>query len=194
MPRRGRTLGPEEDQESQSQESSATHQKVRRRRGSRVPAHEKKDICLSSAHALRVLKFYCCLPSSQERGRTWRDESQNNGQWQLTQDDDILVERFAPREKKMISGPGFDPPQTGEHNSIAMFLQKDLDMFFAQTADKNLFLQLMEKDGIVMSSAWLLRLSSALLQRLPCFCLPISPCALAGKHPRLPGGSPGWLV
>ena len=74
---------------------------------------------------------------------SWRDGS---GRWQLTDDSDMLRDRFASsRSKALLPGRNAESPSS----ALADFLQEDLKRYFASEEDRKLFLDACRMDGIV---------------------------------------------
>ena len=123
--------------------------------------------------------------SSFARILTWRDQTQNNAEWQLTSDDDILKDRFS---RERIQGPGVPEMDKIDGGSLEMFLKQEIDTFFAQDADKNLFWTVLKKDGIALSSNSC-KLSS-------CFCCSpfFSGSEMRGRHSLFSGSHARWVV
>ena len=98
---------------------------------------------LSAVVLLLHSRAECCLILQTDTSGSWRDGS---GRWQLTDDSDMLRDRFASsRSKALLPGRNADSPSS----ALADFLQEDLKRYFASEEDRKLFLDACRMDGIV---------------------------------------------
>jgi hypothetical protein len=84
---------------------------------------------------------------------TWRDQTQGNAMWQLTDDADVFAGRFKKPQKEKLATEKLQEKDVGNEAEFPLkdFLQEDLKMFFSAAGDQELFLTGLAKDGIVLA-------------------------------------------
>ena len=134
------------DSEPGASEEEDTPGHPKRKRSMESLSSKSKDPDDSHVCKFVVLSFLS-LPQfcMQDRG-TWRDQSRRNAEWQMTDDDDLLKNRFSRDKRK----PPSSASSRGE-STLTDFLQDDVARFFAQEQDRTLVFQAATKDGIALS-------------------------------------------
>ena len=78
---------------------------------------------------------------------TWRDQHAGNAEWQLTDDSDLLKDRFSKADR-LPRGKSPEGAEKGE-SSLQDFLAEDMRRFFGQQSDASVFFHAAALDGIV---------------------------------------------
>lgn len=139
-------------------------------------------------------------PKNTKSTPPWKQEALDKG-WKLTNDDDLFNGSFSRQGQETPSAShsraDSDAKQGTAHGQEALqsFLADDMRMYLPVQLDADLFLQVLQEDGIDTSRIYALCPTPTV-----CHCSPFcsvrlrSVSTMQGLHSELSGGCEGWVA